>query len=95
MTDSISGYNLESPTAEYAILTLASVLGEHDAQHLWKEACQHCGVSIGCTETSQLEIVFEHLSTKEGPVGVFGMSLKIRLQAHQNLSRLHQKASKK
>ena len=88
MTEPIAGYNLKAPDATYAKLTFASILGEKAANILWQDACKACGVSIQCSDGQDLQAVYEHLADKDGPIGVFGMSLKIRLQAFNNLSRI-------
>lgn len=81
----IKEYNLEQPYWQKAVDAYKRFLSEADALQLWQNACEACKVSPKTEDIDQLDEVFQYLSQKDGIVGVYGASLKLRLRAYKNL----------
>lgn len=85
----MSQFRLECPSQESAIAVLANAFDLQQAQGFWEEACQQAGMSFSQVNSEEeLAAVLHQLSLMKGTVSVYGLSLKIRLIAYQNMQRL-------
>ena len=87
----VEGYNLEAPSAELALSTYATAMGEDQARALWAQACAYCNIDHEPLNLDELGAVFAYLAGCEGIAGVFGKSLKVRLKAYVNIMRVRSK----
>jgi len=87
----ISGYNLDPPTKASALAVYTDAFDAKTAKNVWIDACQACETPEEGDEIEDLDKVFNHLASKKGPIGVYGMSLKVRMMTYKNILRLKQK----
>ena len=82
----IPGYRLAPPTEQDALTFLARALGADRAASLWMRACREAGVRAGALSLGELERVAQALAGEEGPAGVVGSSLVIRVRSYRLLA---------
>ncbi|HEX2078985.1 MAG TPA: hypothetical protein VHG08_14780 [Longimicrobium sp.] len=82
----VRGYQLSPPTEQDALTFLARALGADRAATLWMRTCRETGVRAGALSLDELERVVQALAKEEGPAGVVGSSLAIRLRSYRLLA---------
>jgi hypothetical protein len=82
----VPGYQLAPPTEQDALTFLARALGADRAASLWMRACREAGARAGALSRDELERVVQALAKEEGPAGVVGSSLDIRLRTYRLLA---------
>ncbi|MEL6535799.1 MAG: hypothetical protein AAFQ98_10325 [Bacteroidota bacterium] len=85
--ESIINHLSHPPDLPYAEMILSRQFGKEKAQAILASGYKACDVhdeeeSLG---TRKLERLYKYLSTQEGKVGVYGMSLLIQLKSYTNL----------
>ncbi|HEU0302595.1 MAG TPA: hypothetical protein VFR37_24255 [Longimicrobium sp.] len=85
-SSTIPGYQLAPPTEQDALTFLARALGADRAASLWMRTCRGAGARAGALSMDELERVVQALATEEGPAGVVGSSLVIRLRSYRLLA---------
>ncbi len=82
----VEGYNFSAPDGRKAVQSFARILGESDAEDLWKKACEQQNVDSTTKNLDDLEAVYRFLSTRPGKTGVVGKSMMVRLRSFKILS---------
>lgn len=88
---SVKEYKYEAPDKELAIRSISHYLGQEKAEALWVKLCDECGVPHATESLDDLGQVFKLMTKQEGPVGVHGTSLSIRLSSYKILTRIYNK----
>lgn len=81
-----SPHGLCRPTEHDVLAALADLLGERNAQQVWRSACAefHDGAAPGY-RLDDLYRVVRHLSGWPGLAGIVGRSMKIRIESYAAL----------
>lgn len=82
----VPGYQLAPPTEQDALTFLARAVGADRAAGLWMRTCREAGARAGALSLDELERVVQALAAEEGPAGVVGSSLAIRLRSYRLLA---------
>jgi hypothetical protein len=80
----LARYGLSRPTEEETLAALTRVLGPERARLLWERACEAAGVEADAPKTlRQLKRMAACMATFEGPAGVMGASLSLRIGTYE------------
>lgn len=82
-------YDYDRPTEKRALEALARLVGEEEADEVWRAACRRVGVvpvASGLT-LDELIAVADELKRLDGLPSIAGNSLSVRLRSYRGVSR--------
>jgi hypothetical protein len=83
----LARYGLSRPTGEEALAALTRVIGPKRARDLWHRACEAAGVDPEAAKTlPQLKRTAAWMATYDGPAGVMGAALSLRIGTYEAIS---------
>lgn len=82
-----AGFHLQCPTKQEAIQLYTQVFDATIAQEIWQEACDAQELPYHNVGIDELEKVFDYLAVQNGTIGVYGMSLKVKILSYRIVAR--------
>ncbi|HAA10204.1 MAG TPA: hypothetical protein DCE41_00340 [Cytophagales bacterium] len=92
--NSIIKHLSQPPNLHYAEKIFSRQFGKEKAKAILDKSCHACNVSGKANSVSHLELLYKHLSTQEGKIGVYGYSLLVMLKSYTNLQVFSQTLSR-
>ena len=91
----LARYGLSRPTAEEVLAALTRVIGPQRARDLWHRACEAARVDPEGPKTlPQLKRMAAWMAASDGPAGVMGAALSLRIGTYEAINAAANEGSK-